>query len=82
MLSLKVNIANKTHHEFMLGNLLVFFAGGDVRELSKPAGEVFTLEEVGRALETHKPVLFFVTHAESSTGGLQGLEGIGPLCAR
>ena len=56
--------------------------GGDVRELAKPAGEVFTLEEVGRALETHKPVLFFVTHAESSTGGLQGLEGIGPLCAR
>jgi len=55
--------------------------GGDVRELAKPAGEVFTLEEVGRALETHKPVLFFVTHAESSTGGLQGLEGIGPLCA-
>ena len=63
-------------------SLLAFFIGGDVRELAKPAGEVFTLEEIGRALETHKPVLFFVTHAESSTGGLQGLEGIGPLCAR
>jgi len=55
--------------------------GADVRELSKPAGETFNLEEIGKALEEHKPVLFFVTHAESSTGGLQGLEGIGPLAA-
>ena len=50
--------------------------------MAKPAGEPFSLEEIGKALETHKPVLFFVTHGESSTGGLQGLEGIGPLCAR
>jgi len=55
--------------------------GGDVRELAKPAGEPFNLAEIGAALEKHKPVLFFVTHGESSTGGLQGLEGIGPLCA-
>jgi len=55
--------------------------GADVRELGKPAGQPFTLEEIGQALESHKPVFFFVTHAESSTGGLQGLEGIGPLCA-
>merc|ERR1711971_643379 len=56
--------------------------GADVRELAKPAGEPFNLAEIGAALEKHKPVLFFVTHGESSTGGLQGLEGIGPLCAR
>merc|ERR1712020_482163 len=56
--------------------------GADVKELAKPAGQPFTLDEIGKALDLHKPVLFFVTHAESSTGGLQGLEGIGPLCLR
>jgi alanine-glyoxylate transaminase/serine-glyoxylate transaminase/serine-pyruvate transaminase len=55
--------------------------GGDVRELSKPAGETFTLEEIGKALTAHQPVFFFTTHVESSTGAVQGLEGIGPLCA-
>jgi len=55
--------------------------GADIRELSKPAGETFNLEEIGAALTKHKPSLFFVTHAESSTGGLQGLEGIGALAA-
>ena len=54
---------------------------GDVRELAKPAGEPFDLAEIGEALEMHKPVLFFVTHGDPSTGGLQGLEGIGSLCA-
>jgi len=55
--------------------------GGDVRELSKPPGEPFNLEEIGKALKTHQPIFFFTTHVESSTGGVQGLEGIGPLCA-
>ena len=56
--------------------------GVDARELAKPAGEPFNLAEIGAALKKHKPALFFVTHGESSTGGLQGLEGIGALCAR
>ena len=55
--------------------------GVDARELAKQAGEPFTLAEIGAALVKHKPVLFFVTHGDSSTGRLQGLEGIGPLCA-
>lgn len=55
--------------------------GGDVRELAKPAGEPFTLEEIGKALAAHQPIFFFTTHVESSTGMVQGLEGIGPLCA-
>ena len=60
----------------------MYFLGGDVRELSKPPGEPFNLEEIGKALKTHQPIFFFTTHVESSTGGVQGLEGIGPLCAR
>ena len=63
-------------------NLHFRLSGADIRELSKPAGETFNLEEIGAALTKHKPSLFFVTHAESSTGGLQGLEGIGALAAR
>ena len=50
--------------------------------LSKAAGVPFTLAEIGAALEEHKPVMFFITHGESSTGCLQELEGIGALCAR
>lgn len=55
--------------------------GADVRMLSKPAGEPFTLDEIGSAIEEHKPVMFFITHGESSTGCKQNLEDIGPLCA-
>jgi len=55
--------------------------GADVRVLKKDAGVPFTLAEIGAALEQHKPVMFFVTHGESSTGCLQDLEGIGALCA-
>ena len=59
-----------------------FLLGADVRVLKKDAGVPFTLAEIGAALEQHKPVMFFVTHGESSTGCLQDLEGIGALCAR
>ena len=58
------------------------FAGADVRILKKEPGVPFTLAEIGSALEQHKPVMFFVTHGESSTGCLQDLEGMGALCAR
>lgn len=54
--------------------------GADVRMLSKTPGVPFTLQEIGDALKKHKPTLFFITHGESSTGVVQGLEGIGPLC--
>merc|ERR1719412_2405472 len=56
--------------------------GGDVRELAKPAGEPFTLEEIGKALATHQPIFFFTTHVESSTGMVQGLEGTCQACRR
>ena len=56
--------------------------GADVRFVEKEAGRPFTLEDIGAALKAHKPALFFVTHGESSTGCVQGLEGLGPLCHR
>ncbi|KAG8445398.1 hypothetical protein GDO86_010253 [Hymenochirus boettgeri] len=56
--------------------------GADVRYLSKPVGEAFTLTEVEKALAEHKPSLFFITHGESSSGVLQPLDGMGDLCHR
>jgi len=54
--------------------------GADVRRLEKAWGEVFTLEEIGRALEAHRPAILGLIHAETSTGALQPMEGIGKLC--
>ncbi|XP_048398866.1 alanine--glyoxylate and serine--pyruvate aminotransferase a isoform X2 [Stegostoma tigrinum] len=54
--------------------------GGDVRRFVKPPGEMFTLQEIEQALVQHKPILFFVTHGESSSGVVQEMDGIGPLC--
>ncbi len=54
--------------------------GADVRRVEKPWGDVFTLEEIGEALDTHKPTILGLVHAETSTGALQPIEGIGKLC--
>jgi alanine-glyoxylate transaminase/serine-glyoxylate transaminase/serine-pyruvate transaminase len=54
--------------------------GAEVCQITKPWGEVFTLEELGEAFQRHRPAVLAVVHAETSTGALQPLEGIGPLC--
>ncbi len=54
--------------------------GADVRRIDKPWGEVFSLEEITDALQEHEPALLGLVHAETSTGALQSLEGIGKLC--
>lgn len=54
--------------------------GADVRRLEKPWGEVFTVEEIGEGLEKHRPAILGLIHAETSTGALQPMEGIGKLC--
>ncbi|XP_068136747.1 alanine--glyoxylate aminotransferase [Hyperolius riggenbachi] len=56
--------------------------GADVRQLTKPPGEGFTLKEIEKALAEHKPSLLFVTHGESSSGVVQPLDGVGDLCHR
>jgi alanine-glyoxylate transaminase/serine-glyoxylate transaminase/serine-pyruvate transaminase len=54
--------------------------GADVRRLEKPWGEVFSLEEIADALESHRPGILGLVHAETSTGALQPMEGIGKIC--
>jgi alanine-glyoxylate transaminase/serine-glyoxylate transaminase/serine-pyruvate transaminase len=54
--------------------------GADVRRLEKPWGEVFSLEEIGEGIATHHPAILGLVHAETSTGALQPMDGIGKLC--
>ncbi|HRQ38195.1 MAG TPA: alanine--glyoxylate aminotransferase family protein [Chloroflexota bacterium] len=54
--------------------------GADVRKIEKPWGEVFTLEEIRTAVEIHRPALLGLVHAETSTGALQPMDGVGDLC--
>ncbi|MGO9122443.1 MAG: pyridoxal-phosphate-dependent aminotransferase family protein [Desulfomonilaceae bacterium] len=54
--------------------------GADVRRIEKPWGQVFTLEEIGAALEKNRPSILGLVHGETSTGALQPMEGVGKLC--
>jgi alanine-glyoxylate transaminase/serine-glyoxylate transaminase/serine-pyruvate transaminase len=54
--------------------------GADVRCLERPWGEAFTLDEIQTGLETHRPAILALVHAETSTGVCQPLEGIAGLC--
>ncbi|XP_027731492.1 serine--pyruvate aminotransferase [Vombatus ursinus] len=56
--------------------------GAKVHQMVKVPGEYYTLQEVEKGLTQHKPVVFFLTHGESSTGILQPLDGYGDLCHR
>ena len=65
------------------GHRLVDMAGrygGDVKQINKPWGEAFTLEEIKAGLETYKPKVLALVHAETSTGVRQPLEGVADLC--
>jgi alanine-glyoxylate transaminase / serine-glyoxylate transaminase / serine-pyruvate transaminase len=65
------------------GNRLVDMAGrygGEVQTIAKPWGQVFSLEELRSALETHRPAILALVHAETSTGARQPMEGVGELC--
>jgi len=65
------------------GDRLVDMAGrygADVRTITKPWGQVFSLDELRTALETHRPGILALVHAETSTGARQPLEGVADLC--
>ena len=67
------------------GNRLVDMAGrygADVRTMTKPWGQVFSLEEIKTNLETHQPAILALVHAETSTGARQPLEGVADLCRK
>lgn len=54
--------------------------GADVRRIDKAWGQAFTLDEISAAMAEHRPVIFGIVHAETSTGVLQPMDGIGDLC--
>jgi alanine-glyoxylate transaminase / serine-glyoxylate transaminase / serine-pyruvate transaminase len=54
--------------------------GAVVRRMDIPWGEVFDPLEIAAALEEHRPTVLGLIHAETSTGALQPLKGIGKLC--
>ncbi|MBK8987033.1 MAG: alanine--glyoxylate aminotransferase family protein [Chloroflexi bacterium] len=54
--------------------------GADVRVIEKPWGDVFTPDEIYAALNQHRPAILMLVHAETSTGALQPLVGIGDIC--
>ena len=65
------------------GNRLVDMAGrygADVRTITKPWGQVFSLDELRTAVETHRPAILALVHAETSTGARQPLEGVAEVC--
>ena len=54
--------------------------GADVHTITKPWGQVFSPPELRTALETYRPAILALVHAETSTGVRQPLEGVGELC--
>jgi alanine-glyoxylate transaminase / serine-glyoxylate transaminase / serine-pyruvate transaminase len=65
------------------GNRLVDMAGrygADVRTITKPWGQNFSLDELRTAMEAHRPKILGLVHAETSTGCRQPIEGVGELC--
>lgn len=65
------------------GNRMVDMAGrygGEIQQLTRPWGEVFTVDEIKDGLEKYRPAMLGLVHAETSTGARQSLEEIGALC--
>ncbi len=54
--------------------------GADMRQIEKPWGEVFELDELKTAVAQHRPTILALVHAETSTGACQPLDGVGDLC--
>lgn len=54
--------------------------GGDVRCLETTWGEAFSYDALKQGLETHRPQVLALVHAETSTGARQPLEGLAELC--
>ncbi|KAG7321565.1 hypothetical protein KOW79_014423 [Hemibagrus wyckioides] len=56
--------------------------GAEVHTLVKPPGGHFSNEEIEKEISKHKPVLFFLTHGESSAGLVHPVDGIGDICRK
>lgn len=57
--------------------------GGDVRFIESGApGSVLAHDRIEEYMRIHRPVVFFITQGDSSTGILQPIEGLGDLCQK
>uniref|UniRef100_A0AAX7SG84 Alanine--glyoxylate aminotransferase n=1 Tax=Astatotilapia calliptera TaxID=8154 RepID=A0AAX7SG84_ASTCA len=56
--------------------------GANVQRMVKTPGGYFTNTEIEQAIKKHKPVLFFLTHGESSAGLCHPVDGIGDICRK
>lgn len=54
--------------------------GADVRCLETAWGEAFSFDALRQGMETHRPQVLALVHAETSTGVRQPLEGLAGLC--
>ncbi|KAF3858253.1 hypothetical protein F7725_011454 [Dissostichus mawsoni] len=54
----------------------------NVHRMVKAPGGYFSNKEIEQAVEKHKPVLFFLTHGESSAGLCHPVDGIGDICRK
>lgn len=56
--------------------------GVEVTAIEKPWGEVFAAEEIEAAVAQARPKAVALVHAETSTGALQPMEGLGEIAHR
>ena len=54
--------------------------GAVIKKIVKPDGEVFTVDDIRAGIAQFKPTVVWICHAETSTGTLQPMDGIGDLC--
>jgi alanine-glyoxylate transaminase / serine-glyoxylate transaminase / serine-pyruvate transaminase len=54
-------------------------AGADVLAIERPFGEVFTPDEIEKAVKAHKPHVVGLVHAETSTGACQPMDEIAEI---
>lgn len=77
----KVLVALKGYFGLRLADMASRYRA-DVVTIEKPWGEAFSLAELEEALAIHRPSILALVHAETSTGILQPMEGIGDLCRK
>ena len=77
----KILIAKKGYFGDRLVDMATRYKA-NVSVMEKPWGEAFSYEEIKFEIETKKPAIFAIVHAETSSGVLQPLEGIGDICKK
>ena len=74
----KILIAKKGYFGDRLVDMATRYKA-DVSVIEKPWGESFSYEEIKYEIETKKPAIFGIVHAETSSGVLQPLDGFGDI---